>query len=177
MHRDRSAFRIRDAFVHRERCSFAVATQLDRVLNREIPRMVEIEIAPCARKASRIGESGARIVRGVACNRQRLIDGVANGVEPEIGGAGVPPSLADIDRYTDPFVAIVGDGFNLALAHGYALSERLRDLGFRGRRAACPGLTQHAFRDPAQRFRSERKPSGKSGRQSDWGKSAKGNQL
>ena len=77
--------------------------------------MVEIEIGPGARQPLRISETCRRIHRRVACDDQRLVDGGDDRIVGKIGGARVAAPLPDVDRDSDPLVAVVGDGLDSAL--------------------------------------------------------------
>ena len=97
--------------------------------------MVEVEVGPVLRQAVGIGEAGGRILGRVARDRERLVDGGADRVVAEVGGARLAAPLADVDGDADALVAVVRDRLDLALAHGHALADGLRHLGFGRRRA------------------------------------------
>src|SRR5450759_2464720 len=65
--------------------------------------------------------------------------------------------LADVDRDPDPLVAVIGDGLDVSLAHGDALAEALRYLGFGCRRACRLGFAQQVACDGGKRVAGERK--------------------
>ena len=55
--------------------------------------------------------------------------------------------LPEVDGDADALVAVVRDGLDLAAAHGDALPDRLRDLGFGRRGAARLRGGEHGFGD------------------------------
>ena len=73
LRRDGRAFRVGDARVHRERRRLARARQLDRVLDRQIPRVVQIEVGQIARQQVGIGQPGAFVGGGEARDRERRL--------------------------------------------------------------------------------------------------------
>src|SRR5690242_9750589 len=78
--RNAGAFGVRDPRIDGERRGFGRPAELDRIVDSEIPRMIEIEIGPRVRKQRRIRESRARVCRREARDRERLVDGGANRV-------------------------------------------------------------------------------------------------
>ena len=51
--------------------------------------------------------------------------------------------LANINRYRQPFIPVVFNGFHLTPAYCDILAESIRDIGFAGGGAALPGMIQH----------------------------------
>ena len=118
--------------------------------------MVEVEIGPALREPRRVGEAGGGVFRGVARDRERLVDGGANRVVGEIGGARVAAPLADVHGDADALVAVVRDGLDLVLAHRHALADALRDFGLGGGRAAALRARRARLRRCARARRSRR---------------------
>ncbi len=180
--RHAGAFGVGDARIDGQRRRFAFATHLDRLLDAEVPRVVQLQVAPFASQHLRIGEPGARVVGGEARDGKRLGDGVPDGVVREIRRARVAASRPDVHGDADALVAVVGDRFHVGLAHRHALPECLRHLGFRGRRAAAFGFAQHAVGDLGERVRGKRKSarrrsSGRDHRQGTSDKDSEGDRL
>ena len=123
--------------------AFAGLRQLDRALDRQVPRMPQVEIGNVAREHVLVRESGAIVGCREARDRQRGIHRVAHRLRREIGGAGVPALLADVDRDADALVAVVLDGFDLAPAHRHGLADAFAHLGLGGARAALRGVIEH----------------------------------
>ena len=134
---DGRAFAVHEPPVDRERGPFRGTAHRDRVVDGEVPWVIEVEVRNRAREAFGVGEPGGRILCGVPCDRERLGDARLQRFRREIGGAGVPASLSDEDGDADPLVPIVGNGLDLAVPHGDALADRLRDLGLHG--GCAPG--------------------------------------
>ena len=80
--RDGRAFAVGDARVDRERRRLGLAAELDRFLDRQRPRVIEIEVGPASREPRRIGEAGRRVFGGVARDRKRLVDGGSESRRP-----------------------------------------------------------------------------------------------
>jgi len=59
----------------------------------------------------------------IARDRQRRIHGVAHRLRRKIGGAGIAALLADVGGDAQALVAVVLDGFDLAMTHRDALAE------------------------------------------------------
>ena len=76
-----------------------------------------------------IGQAGGGVFGGEAGD----VVGGANGLFErggrEIGGAGVAPALAQVDRDANGFVAVALDVFKLALAHRHRQAHAFGDLG------------------------------------------------
>ena len=123
--RNRRTVGIRQPRVDSQRRSLAFPPQRDRLLDRQVPGVIQVEVGPVAGKQRRVGETGTVVLRSVARDRQRLGDGVFDGRAREVGRACVPASRADVDGYADALVPIVGDGLHLALAHRHAQAECL----------------------------------------------------
>ncbi len=151
---DRRAIGVGEPAIDSKRRGFRFAPERDCVLDRKIPRMVEVEIGNRVRQPVRIGETCGRILRGVAGDGERFRDGRVHRVGGEIGGARVAAPLADQHGDADPLVAVVGDGFDLAAADGDALPDRLRHLGFGRRGATGLGSRKHGFARGVRALRS-----------------------
>ena len=52
-------------------------------------------------------------------------------------------TLADVDRYADTFVAVVLNGLDFSLAHGYREPSSFRDVALAGARAEALGMVQY----------------------------------
>ena len=155
--RDARPFGVHEPAIDRERRCLGFASDRDRIVDRQIPRMIEIEIGNGSRESIGIGEAGRGIASGVARDRERLGDGRVDCVGREVGGARVSAPLPDEHRHADALVAVVGDRLDLAVSHRDALPDRLRDLGFRCRCAAGARGAKHRFGHALQLGRRQRK--------------------
>ena len=158
MQRNRRALGIGQPRVDRQRRGLAFASNRNGVFDGEIPRVIKIEVGPGVREQRWIGESGAGVVGGIACDGQCFRDGVLDGALRKVGGVGVASPHADIHRDSYALVAVVRDRFDLAFANRDTLSEALRYLGFRCSRTAGFRFAQDVAHDLGQCIRRERKP-------------------
>ncbi len=123
----------------------AAAGSLDRLLDAQRPRVVEVEIGAIPGHQCRVGQAGAIVLGGEAGDIERGLDRFAQGLRREVGGAGVALALAGIDRDADALVAIELDGFHLVAAHRHRLPEAFRDIDFAGRRPLVAGVLEHVL--------------------------------
>ena len=101
-----------------------------RLLGREIPGMIEVEIGNVARQLFGIREARAFVFGGVARDVAGLLDGFGHGARRQVGGAGRALALAEIDRDAHAAIALVFDGFDFAQADGGSQSLLQADVGF-----------------------------------------------
>ena len=154
---DRRAFGVGDPRIDRHRRGFGLAAEFDRRVDRQLPGVIEVEVRESPGQPIGVGQPGGGILGGVARDRQRLVDGGAHGVRREVGGARVAAPLPDVHGEADALVAVVGDGLDLALAHGDALADRLRHVGLGGGRAAGPRGGEDGLGDPREFVGGKRK--------------------
>ena len=76
---DAGAFGIGDARVHRTTRCLAFTRGFHRLLRRQIPRMIEVEIGNVARQFFRIGETGTGVLGGVARDVAGFLDRFGHG--------------------------------------------------------------------------------------------------
>ncbi len=150
LRRDAGAFRVGDARVHRERRRLARARPLDRLLHRQIPWMVQIEIGQIARQQVGIGQPGAVVGGREARDRERRLHRVPHRLRREVRGAGMTALLAEVDGDAHALVAVVLDGLHLTSAHGDVLAEALADFGLGGAGPEAAGVVEDVGCDLAQ---------------------------
>ena len=126
--RHRRTFAVGDARVDAQRCCFGFAAKFDRVLDRQVPRMIEIEVRPLRGKPRRIGESRRVVFRGKAGNRKRLVDRCAKRFVRKIRRARIAAPFADKHRHANALVAVVADGLDFTFANRDALADGLRNF-------------------------------------------------
>ena len=155
--RNARTFRVGNARIDCQRRGFRLAAELDRIVNGKVPRMVEIEIGPRARKPRRIGQPGARIFRGEARDRERLVDGRANRLVREIGRARVSAARADVHGNADTLVAVVRNRLDFTFAYRNTLADRLRHFGLGRGSATGARNVEHGCGDALERARGHGK--------------------
>ena len=122
--RDRRAFGVGEAAIHGQRGGLGFAAERDRVLDGELPRIVEVEIGECRARAARDPRArppGSSAVKRAMASALPTAAWMASG--GEVGGARVAAALAEIDGDADALVAVVGDSLDFAAAHGDALAD------------------------------------------------------
>ena len=137
------AFRIGDALVDGERRVFAGACELDRALDRQLPRMVQVKIRYFASQQPFVCQAREFVARSEFRDRQRGIRRRAHGFERKIRRARMAAPLTDVNRNAHAFVAIVFDGLDFALAHRDGLAQALRHFGFAGGSAVLARILEH----------------------------------
>ena len=130
--RDGRSFGVGQPRVDRERGALGFAAELYRLFDADGPRVVKVEVGPAPGEAVGIRETRRRILGGIARDRERLVHGRSDGGVGEIRRARVPATLSHEHGHADALVPVVGDGLHLALAHGHALPDALRNLGLGG---------------------------------------------
>ena len=85
-----------------------------RLLRRQVPGMIEIEIGNVARQLFGIGEARAIVFGGVARDVAGLLDGFGDGARREVRGAGGALALAEIHRDAHAAIALVFDRLDFA---------------------------------------------------------------
>ena len=134
--RHRRAFALVMRRSTRQRCGFGFAAQLDRAFDRQVPRVVEVEVGPGAREATRDRRVRPPVFRRdsgrspVPCRRWRESTRRRNPPCWRCRGA------AHEHRDADALVAVVVDGLDFAWRTVTLCPTRLGDLGFRRRGAA-----------------------------------------
>ncbi len=92
--------------------------------------MIEIEIGDVTRQLVGIGKARAFVFGGVARDVAGLLDGLGHGARRQVGGAGGPLALAEVDRDAHAAIALVFDGFDFPQADGGSQSFLQADVGF-----------------------------------------------
>jgi len=128
----------------------AAAREVDGLLDRQIPRVVEIQIHRLPRQQFGRRQAGCFVLGGEARDRQCGLDRVPQRPGGEIGGRGVAAPLAEVDADADALVAVEFDGLDRALPDGDRLADALGDIGFAGGGAAALGMAQHVGGEFAQ---------------------------
>jgi hypothetical protein len=155
--RDGRPFRVHEAAIDRERRRLGFASHCDRFLDRQVPRMIEIEIRNRSRETIRVGEARGGIAGSVARDRQRLRDGRVDRIGREVRGAGMAAPLPDEHRNADALVAVIRDGLDFAVSDGDTLTDGLRHFGLCRRCAAGTCGTKHRFGHSLQLGSRQRK--------------------
>ena len=104
--------------------------------------MIEVEVRYLARQIFRLQQAGIGIFGRVARDRAGLFHGGADGLAPQVRGAGRAFALAEIDRHRKAAVALILDRVDLAQPHGRTepLAQTDIDLVLRG--ALAPGFLE-----------------------------------
>src|SRR5690606_26088358 len=129
-----------DTGVSSERGRLAGQCPLDRLLRRDRPGVIEIQLRQIARHQRRVGQTGAIILARVFGDRQGGRHGLANGLDTGCRSTGRALALAHIQGDAEALVAIEFDGLHLTLAYGDGQSLTCRDGHFAGTGALAPGL-------------------------------------
>jgi hypothetical protein len=151
LRRDRRALGIADQRAGGEGGLLATPRRLDRVFHGQRPRMVQIQIGAVAGQQRGVGQPGAIVRGGEAGDGERRLDGLAQGLRREIGGAGVALALAAIDGDADALVAVELDGLDFIAAHADRLPEAFGDIDFAGGRPLVAGMFQDILGELLQR--------------------------
>src|SRR5688500_10196426 len=113
----RRAFGVGDARVHYPPGRFAGARQLDRLLRRDVPGMVEIQVRDVARELVGIGQPGTLVLGGIARDIAGLLHGFRNRACRQVGGARRALALAEVDGNAHAAVALVLHGLDFTEAY------------------------------------------------------------
>ena len=155
--RHRRAFAVGDSRIDAQRRGLRLAPKLDRAFDGQVPRVVQVEVRPRLGEPRRIGKSRRVVLGCIPSDRERLVHSGANRLIREIRGAGVAAPLAHEHGDPDSLVPVVVDGLDFAVAHGDALTDGLRHLGFGSRRAASLGRGENGRRYAFEFRRSDGK--------------------
>jgi hypothetical protein len=145
---NRRALGIGQPLVHGQAGGLGGARQLDGLLGGEFPRVVEVEVGHLPGHVGGVGQPGELVARRVAGNGAGLGHHLAHGLGPQVGAAGRTLGMVEIDRDSQPAVALVLDGFHLAQPYGDVEALLQADVRFRlggSRRPGLPEGQRHGF--------------------------------
>ena len=127
---DTRALGIGDARIHAAPRGLAFTRRFHRLLRRQIPGMIEVEIGYVARQLFRIGEARAIVFGGVARDVAGLLDGFGDGARRKVRGAGRALALAEVHRDPHAAIALVFDRLDFPEANRGRQSFLQADIGF-----------------------------------------------
>ncbi len=152
---DTRALGIGDARIDRTACGLAFPRGFHRLLRRQVPGMIEVEIGNVARQLFGIGEARAIVFGGVARDVAGLLDGFGDGARREVCGACRALALAEIHRDPHAAIALVFDRLDFPEANRGRQAFLQTDIGF--------GLGGAQLARQLQRFRNDVLELGDSG--------------
>ncbi len=144
----RRPLRVPDPGIGRQGRPFASSGQLDGILHRQIPGMIEIQIRDLPRHRFRRRQPVTWILRCVAGDLTGRFHRLLHRVGTEFRGTGRSLALSKIDGDPHPLVPVVLDGLHLTLAHRYRQPGRQVATHLRSR---CP-TTARLVEQPAHQF-------------------------
>src|SRR3569833_2932811 len=116
----RAAFRIVDPRVDLAPRCFAALRDIDRLLRRERPRMVEIEVGNVARQSLRFAQPREGVLSGIASYGTCLFDGLPVRLAAQVRRTGRGLALTEVHGVSESPVALVFYRIYFAEAHGHA---------------------------------------------------------
>ena len=114
---DARALGIVDARIDRATRCLAFTRQRHRRLRSDVPREIKFERQRFAGEQRGIGEAGVFVLGRVARERTGFGNGGANRIGGEVGGARRTFALPEIDRHTEPAIALILDRLDFTESH------------------------------------------------------------
>ncbi len=137
------AFRVHHRRTHCKGCSFHAASDIDRFVCFNRPRVKKLQITGFAHQGVRVGQA----CHGVFTGEPRYFKGglysLADRVVTKVAGAGMPSSRTDVDRHAQALITGLFDGFDLALAHVDRQARALRHIRGCSRGTKRRGAVKH----------------------------------
>ena len=132
--RHRGAVAVVDARIDRHRRRLHAASQCDRLLAVQRPRVTQVEVGCAPGQQIGLRQAGERVLAGVAGDRQRRRHRLGDCRRRDVRGAGVAAPLADPSGHRQTAIARVFERLDLAQAHRHiqAVAQSDVDLGGAG---------------------------------------------